>query len=243
MSATMNKHHHTIGKGLIPSMVIQVLGCPHSWWHPSCWWSKFILLNHRTLLGSSLKQYVLDELLIPEWKIEHGFPIDKPPSKEGPWLRQEDGCYQMHLAAKWGLFLHLVSLFWAGKHWNDCLKFGWNSHWPHSGCFFFRLKQEMNGTLFGTLFQRRECHGSSITVQWNPRRNSGTEWFIMIHPLGQRWVKIQPYSTPLRNCDRNIRQLLGKWVRTTYLSCKLQRMMNSKLPQTNQKTISEGVFV
>lgn len=135
MSATMNKHHHTIGKGLIPSMVIQVLGCPHSWWHPSCWWSKFILLNHRTLLGSSLKQYVLDELLIPEWKIEHGFPIDKPPSKEGPWLRQEDGCYQMHLAAKWGLFLHLVSLFWAGKHWNVCLKFGWNSHWPHSVFF------------------------------------------------------------------------------------------------------------
>jgi hypothetical protein len=40
-------------------------------------------------------------------------------------------------------------------------------------------------------------HHSSVG-RGNPRRNSGTEWFIMIHPLGQRWVKIQPYSTPLR---------------------------------------------
>ena len=200
MSATMNKHHHTIGKGLIPSMVIQVLGCPHSWWHPSCWWSKFILLNHRTLLGSSLKQYVLDELLIPEWKIEHGFPIDKPPSKEGPWLRQEDGCYQMHLAAKWGLFLHLVSLFWAGKHWNVCLKFGWNSHWPHS-VFFLQIETGNEWyPLWSPLSEAgvpRLQHHSSVG-RGNPRRNSGTEWFIMIHPLGQRWVKIQPYSTPLR---------------------------------------------
>lgn len=106
-------------------------------------------------------------ILIPEQKTEHGlrletirsaaFPIDKPPSKEGPWPRQEDGCYQMHLAAKWRLFLHLVPLFWAGKHWNCYLKFGWNSHWLHSGCFFSDWNRKwMVPSL--SLFQRLKRH-------------------------------------------------------------------------------------